>query len=550
MREGSGKNDEAFESISKQSAIMGNTCCRPTNRARPNTDVVLEDEIAIDRVYASSPPSDDFQHTNATFYVRHDENTLTVVKRNAYGAIMDPVKTLFTIHPKPCRAVPTTVLEVIDEIGGSVTFVLPDGVDRKVATAYVQYVTNLKRVPFPSTARELVRIRAKWTVVDDFFGGNVREYPTSEWTEELYNASARLGNAALRDHARRHDTFKKRLPDDQYKFLVEIPLSPQFTFNLAKHRVLDLDFEHCALMRFADPPKPNWASLTTQCMGMSELDFPWYATTYKSRGHGVLVAGGKLVSSVYGKTIANQDVDIFIVADNKRDAYDAFEKTIRALERRYTRVVVHHDPHVTNIYEVDAHGRKLTKYQVIRKAFPSPSHLVHGFDVDVCGILFDGKKVFCTQNAARALASGYNLYDENKLSTSGEHRYAKYMHNYGLATLVAGVPNAVLEGVTVNDEFIGWTENRNHKIFAAMHSQHSSYTHDFVGVLHHFWRVRNKAPKVQSDYDEQTMTHLKLRDCITVDEMKLALDGVNDVFTGAFNPVRANTLQRVAELMS
>ena len=58
-----------------------------------------------------------------------------------------------------------------------------------------------------------------------------------------------------------------------------------------------------------------------------------------------------------------------------------------------------------------------------------------GFDVDSCSVGFDGKKVYMTPRAHRALTHQYNAVDMTRRSPTYEQRLAKYADR-GFAVLV------------------------------------------------------------------------------------------------------------------
>lgn len=69
--------------------------------------------------------------------------------------------------------------------------------------------------------------------------------------------------------------------------------------------------------------------------------------------------------------------------------------------------------------------------QYILRMYRSPSEVVHGFDLDACGILWDGKKLWATERALYALKNKCNWFDPMRASPSYAYRLAKYKMKKG-----------------------------------------------------------------------------------------------------------------------
>lgn len=66
-------------------------------------------------------------------------------------------------------------------------------------------------------------------------------------------------------------------------------------------------------------------------------------------------------------------------------------------------------------------------HQFIFRLYKAPTEVVHGFDVDCCGILFDGKDLYATERALYSLKNKINWFDPKRASPSYAHRLVKYM---------------------------------------------------------------------------------------------------------------------------
>ena len=64
--------------------------------------------------------------------------------------------------------------------------------------------------------------------------------------------------------------------------------------------------------------------------------------------------------------------------------------------------------------------------QVVLRLYKRMHEILHGFDVDCCGVGYDGKDIWITQRALYAICNGINTVNFNRLSPSYEYRLAKY----------------------------------------------------------------------------------------------------------------------------
>jgi len=66
------------------------------------------------------------------------------------------------------------------------------------------------------------------------------------------------------------------------------------------------------------------------------------------------------------------------------------------------------------------------KVQYILRIYSCPSEIVHGFDLDSCGVLWDGRHLWATQRTLYALKNKINWFDPERASPSYVYRLAKY----------------------------------------------------------------------------------------------------------------------------
>jgi hypothetical protein len=77
------------------------------------------------------------------------------------------------------------------------------------------------------------------------------------------------------------------------------------------------------------------------------------------------------------------------------------------------------------------HNSRVNKYrckiQHILRLYKSLSEIVHGFDLDCVGIIFDGDKLWCTRRTHFSLIKKMNYFDPKRASPSYAYRLVKYM---------------------------------------------------------------------------------------------------------------------------
>jgi len=187
----------------------------------------------------------------------------------------------------------------------------------------------------------------------------------------------------------------------------------------------------------------------------------------------VWVAGGAAAAPYYEKEITAGDVDFFIVGidpsdsdalwgtvhrifDAVRESLDMFEETENDGVGSAWQCLA---PGVLTITHRNSKrmGRKrpiditLRKYQIILRAYPSVSALIHAFDVPSACIAYDGTTAHMTTLGAYAQAYRVNLANPRYRSTTYEIRLEKY-YKRGYAL---GLPNLKISDKTTTIEFPG-----------------------------------------------------------------------------------------------
>lgn len=221
---------------------------------------------------------------------------------------------------------------------------------------------------------------------------------------------------------------------------------------------MELDAQNCCLLSMPDGScSPNVAYDPTgqrdlQYVLNDVLALPMYDESRPDLP-GFIVAGGSIVAVLSGMSLMeisdrNMDIDLFGIAplvmgttaaEIKQHIAPALENAfVDALKCNADAIVSDRISGQVRTIFVDTRGYNL-KLQIVRRAFPTPAHVVHGFDIDACTVLMTRQRTWITPRGLRALTQGWNLLDQTKLSLTAVQRYCKYMRRYGFKVLIPGV---------------------------------------------------------------------------------------------------------------
>ena len=128
----------------------------------------------------------------------------------------------------------------------------------------------------------------------------------------------------------------------------------------------------------------------------------------------VVVAGGSVLHAL-GITDKTSDIDMFVVDS---DGHEILNRLTSMHEFR-----LYHQERCTQIYRSHEVSVPL---QLIHRRYRSMSEVVHGFDLDCCGVLYDGEKYYCTERTLYSLRNRCNWVDHTRSSPSYVYRLLKY----------------------------------------------------------------------------------------------------------------------------
>jgi hypothetical protein len=190
-------------------------------------------------------------------------------------------------------------------------------------------------------------------------------------------------------------------------------------------------------------------------------EFPEVATFLKTVKN-VFVAGGAAAWPLGESSVKVGDVDFFIAGIDPTDRaalWGKVDEIVRKLRRAFTRasdddnrraVIISETLSpglvtitVRNVSAQHSHQKVLRKFQIILRAFPSVSSILHGFDVPACCIAYDGRRTHLTYLAAWAHAFRVNIVCPAYRSLTYERRLVKYFER-GFALALPHLRRGVL----------------------------------------------------------------------------------------------------------
>lgn len=75
-------------------------------------------------------------------------------------------------------------------------------------------------------------------------------------------------------------------------------------------------------------------------------------------------------------------------------------------------------------------------FQIVLRAFRSPAHVLHSFDLDSCAVLYDGAAVYAAERCQRAVAHRVNV----AAAAHDSPAYANRLLKYARRGFAAGLP--------------------------------------------------------------------------------------------------------------
>ena len=143
-----------------------------------------------------------------------------------------------------------------------------------------------------------------------------------------------------------------------------------------------------------------------------------------------VIAGGYLISILCDYPRKSKDIDFFITTKDQEKANKISKENI--LDYYGGDLVISN-----NSITIKGVSKSPAK-QIILRLYTCPSEVVHGFDLDASGILFDGLKIYVTKRCHYSLTTKTNFFDFDRMSESYFYRLAKYASR-GFKTWLPGL---------------------------------------------------------------------------------------------------------------
>ena len=138
----------------------------------------------------------------------------------------------------------------------------------------------------------------------------------------------------------------------------------------------------------------------------------------------LVIAGGSLLNAIYKMENKYSDWDLFIIGANEDN-----ETILKVIDKLGGDATISRG--IVNIWHDNL------RIQIILRAVPSISALLHGFDLPNCGIAYDGTRLYVTRLALCSFQHGLLFISAKYCSPSFAYRIFKYYKrfNYHLCIL-------------------------------------------------------------------------------------------------------------------
>lgn len=375
-----------------------------------------------------------------------------------------------------------------------VTSAAPNGVTLDALDAIKVYVDTGDTAPIMSSSVANIKPALAWLGVEYLVDHTDMPREAVDRFASLSSCTASFAKALHRSDERiwvqkMIDLHERRTVYNNHSLASKVRLPAFDAATLAAEDVIDVDdLDDATVLRVpgrpADPPSVRWDYLHRETKAdhpWLPADLPWLSNNKLSRDdtavkvyldvvddqgrvsvtlgardigkrRGIVMAGGALERLAIGQDWSEvADIDLFVIDEHdvpvdvdasdmyewaRVDASEIVNSTLRALAARAKRVHVNTRDHVIDVTVI--YATRTVKVQIIKRIYASAAHVIAGFDLDSCRLVFDGARITAHPTALRAWRNGWNLFDGYTLSTSALHRYTKKAL-LGFGALVLGV---------------------------------------------------------------------------------------------------------------
>lgn len=472
---------------------------------------------------------------------------------------MDPVIVPHKVcrYLAPISDVFASILELSDESDEFNTCYLPGHLSRRAFADLISYIMHDKSPDQFTCIEQYMTSQQEWDDLIDFLNVPI-SYPHSFSFQAALSNLPDLKRLVDTNVFRRQHIFNVRGWLDERPYEMLLPISSlQSSFDPLHNATFPLTRKCYAIMESFNTPRiiqPTLESLVSRINEFNDT-LSWIVDTlgavpwFNGRS-GVVLAGGFLTAALYGLSRPNHcypgtDIDVFLVVNHcdfcsPKAVQDEANRILHQL------VSAIDDKGLVSTFKIarqciTIHTRNNLKLQVILVVYDSPSHVIHGFDIAVCKIVFDSKRgAWLTEDAVSAILNNELLFDETTMSKSGVYRYVKYMNRYGLSILIPGMSQQLFSYLYV---MVFW--NRSSSTIIEPGTILSLIHESIITV----YGEHSTPPTTRlSDYDE-----LELEDIQSIHRARIyhwlnakrrpnfpIMSEDVTVFTGSFNPIKVD----------
>lgn len=182
----------------------------------------------------------------------------------------------------------------------------------------------------------------------------------------------------------------------------------------------------------------------------------------------VVIAGGAVlrILDTTASPDDQSDIDLFVVASSEKEALETFENLLEHFRREHMKVEPGQRGMLasrTGQAVTFSFGYPLRPIQLILRIHTCISDVLLGFDIDSCQVAYDGKTVYATKSALRAIETGMNIVDPERATTKYEERLIKYVFR-GYMVAVPGLDFSRIQKKYLGNHFFASKHGELHEL--------------------------------------------------------------------------------------
>jgi hypothetical protein len=142
------------------------------------------------------------------------------------------------------------------------------------------------------------------------------------------------------------------------------------------------------------------------------------------------ICGGFNTGILYNKPI--NDIDVFLHSITSEDIVDYIKNTIYLINEQYKCLFYYKsENNVIEVFIENCCGERILKLQFIVKVYENKLDIFENFDIDFCKTLYDGDKLYFTNNSYNAIKYNY----QKLVIKENLYRNIKYLNKYNTSII-------------------------------------------------------------------------------------------------------------------